>query len=82
MGARRQRATTSSQIIEKDYNTALKKAKARYRTDKRYRIDGCIDKFYILKEQVYYFVEGSVLPNEEYLEKWQFNNKTNKWERQ
>jgi hypothetical protein len=77
MAVRRQRATTSKEIMEKDVKEAIKKAKIRFRDD---------EKFYILKYTVQnldtYFASSypetdKNLNEEIYYQKWIFAD--NKW---
>jgi hypothetical protein len=80
MPARRQRATTSQEIMEKDIDVAIKKAKQRYRSQKT---------FYILKyitdSTPYYFASGypdidKTTKQEIFKEKWVFNTWNKIWE--
>lgn len=71
MSVRRQRATTSSEIMETDINIAIKKAKIRFRDN---------EKFYILKYSPCYFASSypeieKESGKEVYYQKWVFNNK-------
>jgi len=79
MAVRRQRATTSKEIQEYDIQVAIKKAKTRFRFEK---------KFYILKYTVSnkdsYFASGypdkdKVTGEEIYHQKWTFNEQKQKW---
>ena len=74
MAVRRQRATTSKEIMEKDITIAIKKAKTKYRYEKV---------FYILHYKTEYFASGypDGYPKEEiYFQKWVFDESKNKWE--
>jgi len=79
MTVRRQRATTSKEIMEKDVNVAICKAKARFRSEKV---------FYILNYPSYpniYFASGypdnnKVTREKEYFQKWIFNETKSRWE--
>lgn len=79
MAVRRQRATTSKDILERDVETAIKKGKNRYRA---------VREFYILRYDyqgsIYYFAEMSPDRNKEtgeevYYQKWAFDLNVNRW---
>jgi hypothetical protein len=76
MAVRRQRATTSKEIMEKDINIAIQKAKTRFRYGKE---------FYILKYTDIYFASGypdqdKTTGEEVYFQKWSFNEIKGRWE--
>jgi hypothetical protein len=76
MAVRKQRATTSSEIMENDIDIAIKKAKQRFRG---------VKVFYILKYTTYYFASGypdidKTTNQEIYKEKWVFNEYNKRWE--
>jgi len=76
MAVRRQRATTSREIMEKDIDIAIHKAKTRFRYGKE---------FYILKYTDYYFASGfpdndKVTGEVVYFKKWIFNETKKRWE--
>lgn len=79
MAIRKQRATTVKEIVELDISIAIKKAKARYRSEKE---------FYILKYNVcdeeFYFASGypekdRITGEEIYYQKWVFNEQNKRW---
>lgn len=76
MAVRRQRATTSKEIMEKDIDVAIQKAKTRFRSDKE---------FYILDYTSTYFASGypdqdKITGKEVYFQKWIFNEANKRWE--
>lgn len=79
MAVRRQRATTSKEIMEKDINIAIQKAKTRFRHNKIFYI------FQYIVQDTYYFIssypENDKTTGEEiYYQKWIFNEENKKWE--
>lgn len=80
MSARRQRATTSQEIMEKDITVAVKKAKPRFRSQKEFYILE-----YVVDETPYYFASGypdidKATQEELYKEKWLFSEEDKRWE--
>jgi hypothetical protein len=80
MAVRRQRATTSKEIMEKDINIAIKKAKQRFRYSKTFYI---LD--YSNNENECYFASGypdidKITKQEVYKEKWVFNIDNKRWD--
>ncbi len=77
MAVRKQRATTSEEIMENDINVAIKKAKVRFRSDEAFYIL----KYAISSEETYFASKYPELDNntreEIYYQKWVFKNK--KW---
>jgi len=76
MAVRRQRATTSQEIMEKDIDLAIKKSKVRFRF---------VKVFYILKYTDTYFASGypdkdKITMNDIYFQKWIFEENKNRWE--
>lgn len=79
MAVRKQRATTSKEIMEKDIDIAVKKAKPRYRHEKVFYILE-----YVVDETPYYFASGypdidKLTGQETYKEKWTFDEGKNRW---
>jgi len=73
MAVRRQRATTSQEIMEKDIDITIKKAKVCFRYGQEFYIHK-----YTIQDTDYYFASGYPEDKREPEQKWIFNN--NRWE--
>jgi len=78
MAVRRQRATTSAEIMDKDIKIVIKKSKVRYRSVES-KSHGFVNEFWIEKIDDLFF-SGGKISEERIYQHWKFNFDKNKWE--
>lgn len=61
MGVRHAHNRAKEEIMGQDFDSVVKRAKARYRTDKRFRSGIGFDEFYIILVADYYFASSSIV---------------------